>query len=64
MNNLVNHPIKDHGYTREYVMKPEMQEKISQKFKNLKNYGSAAVSQLSILNTLIIHYMVIEKTYF
>ena len=30
MNNLVNHPIKDHGYTREY-MKSEMQEKIKAK---------------------------------
>ena len=28
MNNLVDHAIKDHGYTREDVMKPEMQEKI------------------------------------
>ncbi len=28
MNNLVEHAIKDHGYTREDVMKPEMQEKI------------------------------------
>jgi hypothetical protein len=24
MNNLADHPIKDNGYTREYVMKPEM----------------------------------------
>ena len=31
MNNLVNHPIKDHGYTREYMMKSEMQEKIKAK---------------------------------
>ena len=37
MNNLVNHPIKDHGYTREYMMKPEMQEKDkSQNYKILK----------------------------
>lgn len=28
MNNLVDHAIKDHGYAREDVMKPEMQEKI------------------------------------
>lgn len=28
MNNLVEYAIKDHGYTREDVMKPEMQEKI------------------------------------
>ena len=28
MNNLVDHAIKDHGHTREDVMKPEMQEKI------------------------------------
>jgi predicted small metal-binding protein len=28
MNNLVEHAVKDHGYTREDVMKPEMQEKI------------------------------------
>ena len=28
MNNLVGHAIKYHGYTREDVMKPEMQEKI------------------------------------
>lgn len=33
MNNLVDHAIKDHGYTREYVMKPEMQEKIKAKIK-------------------------------
>jgi predicted small metal-binding protein len=28
MSNLVDHAIKNHGYTREDVMKPEMQEKI------------------------------------
>jgi predicted small metal-binding protein len=28
MNSLVDHAIKEHGYTREYVMNPEMQEKI------------------------------------
>ena len=28
MNTLVDYVIKDHGYTREDVMKPEMQEKI------------------------------------
>ena len=28
MNNLVEHAIKDYGYTREDVMKPEMQDKI------------------------------------
>jgi len=28
MNNLVEYAIKDHGYTREDVMKPEMQDKI------------------------------------
>ena len=28
MNNCVEHAIKDHGWTREDVMKPEMQEKI------------------------------------
>ena len=33
MNSLVDHAIKDHGYTREYVMKPEMQEKIKAKIK-------------------------------
>ena len=33
MNNLVDHAIKEHGYTREYVMKPEMQEKIKGKIK-------------------------------
>jgi predicted small metal-binding protein len=33
MNNLVDHAIKEHGYTREYVMKPEMQEKIKTKIK-------------------------------
>ena len=33
MNSLVDHAIKDHGYTREYVMKPEMQEKIKSKIK-------------------------------
>ena len=33
MNNLIDHAIKDHGYTREYVMKPEMQEKIKAKIK-------------------------------
>ena len=30
---IVDHAIKDHGYTREYVMKPEMQEKIKAKIK-------------------------------
>lgn len=28
MDNLIDHAIKDHGYTRENVLKPEMQEKI------------------------------------
>lgn len=28
MDNLVDHAIKDHGFTREDVLKPEMQEKI------------------------------------
>ena len=27
MNNLVNHSIKDQGYTHENVMKPEIQER-------------------------------------
>jgi predicted small metal-binding protein len=27
MNNLVDHAIKDHGYTREYVMKPECRKR-------------------------------------
>ena len=49
MNNLVYHAIKDHGYTREYVMKPEMQEKIKAKIKKSWKYGSAAWSQLSML---------------
>ena len=34
MNNLVDHAIKDHGYSREYVMKPEMQEKIKAQIKS------------------------------
>ena len=33
MNNLVEHGIKDHGYTREYVMNPELQEKIKTQIK-------------------------------
>lgn len=33
MNELVNHAIKHHGYTREYVMKPEMQQKIKAQIK-------------------------------
>ena len=37
MNNLADHTIKDHGYTREYMMKPEMQEKIKPKLKNREN---------------------------
>ena len=28
MDNLIEHAIKAHGYTREDVLKPEMQEKI------------------------------------
>jgi len=28
MDNLIDHAIKDHGYAREDVLKPEMQEKI------------------------------------
>ena len=55
MNNLVDHAIKDHGYTREYVMKPEMQEKIKAKIiKSWKN-SIAKWSQLSVLNALTIH---------
>ena len=49
MNNLVDHAIKDHGYTREYVMKPEMQEKIKAKIKKSWKYDAAVGSQLSIL---------------
>ena len=49
MNNLVDHAIKDHGYTREYVMKPEMQEKIKAKIKNSWKYGSVVGSQMSML---------------
>jgi predicted small metal-binding protein len=33
MNSLVEHAINEHGYTREYVMNPEMQEKIKAKIK-------------------------------
>lgn len=33
MNNLVEHGIKEHGYTREYVMKPELPEKIKAQIK-------------------------------
>lgn len=33
MNNLVDHAIKHHGYTREYVMNPEMQDKIKGQIK-------------------------------
>jgi hypothetical protein len=33
MNNLVDYAIKDHGYTCEYVMKPEMQNKIKAKIQ-------------------------------
>jgi len=55
MNNLVDHAIKDHGYTREYVMKPEMQEKIKSKIKNLENMALPASSQLSMLKPLTIH---------
>ena len=39
MNSLVDHAIKDHGYTREYVMKPEMQEKIKAKIKQSWKFG-------------------------
>ena len=52
MNSLVDHAIKDHGYTREYVMKPEMQEKIKAQIKQSWKYGSAVRSQLSMLKTL------------
>jgi predicted small metal-binding protein len=33
MNNLIDHAIKDHGYSREDVMKPEVQEKIKAQIK-------------------------------
>jgi predicted small metal-binding protein len=33
MNSLVDHAIKDHDYTREHVMNPEIQEKIKTKIK-------------------------------
>ena len=33
MNNLVEYGIKEHGYTRGYVMKPELQEKIKAQIK-------------------------------
>ena len=49
MNNLVDHAIKDHGFTRDYVMTPEMQEKIKAKIKKSWKYGSAVGSRLSCL---------------
>ena len=33
LNCLVDYAIKDHGYTSEQMMKPEMQEKIKAKIK-------------------------------
>ena len=36
MDSLVDHAIKGHGYTYEYAMKPEMQEKIKAKIKSEK----------------------------
>jgi predicted small metal-binding protein len=33
MNSLVDHAIAHHGYTREYVMEPGMQEKIKAQIK-------------------------------
>ena len=33
MNNLVDHAVKDHGFTRENVMKPGMHEKLGAKHK-------------------------------
>jgi predicted small metal-binding protein len=36
MDNLIAHAIKDHGYTREDVLKPEMQEKIKPIFTSHK----------------------------
>ena len=55
MNNLIDHAIKDHGYTREYVMKPEMQEKIKAKIKKSWKYVSAAGSPLFNAKTLIMN---------
>ncbi|MDW0134041.1 MAG: DUF1059 domain-containing protein [Nitrososphaeraceae archaeon] len=40
MDNLVDHAIKDHGFTREDVLKPEMQEKIKPISINHKYYSS------------------------
>ena len=37
MNSLVDHAIKEHGYTREYVMDPEMQEKIKAQIRQSWN---------------------------
>ena len=51
MNNLVDHAIKDHGYTREYVMKPEMQEKIKSKIKKSWKYGSICLESVVNANT-------------
>ena len=55
MNNLVDHAIKDHGYTREYVMKPEMQEKIKSKIKKSWKYGSTCLDSVVNAKTLTIH---------
>ena len=33
MDNLIDHAIKDHGYSREDLMKPAMQEKIKAQIK-------------------------------
>ena len=38
INNLIDHAIKDHGYTREYVMKPEMQDKIKGKIQKTYSF--------------------------
>jgi len=45
---LVEHPIKDHGYTREEeVMKPELQEKI--KGHILKSWGNHFVKSITFI---------------
>ena len=63
MNNLVDHAIKDHGYSREYGMKPEMQEKIKAQIKKLSKMNKfATFFSLVDSNPFYMYELIIDRS--
>lgn len=54
MDNLVDHAIKDHGFTREDVLKPEMQEKIKAQYPQIINICSLLLTSNHVVILLLL----------